>query len=887
MDVNSIKTKNNFHNYITIKQLDTKSDIELLLCGNDGSLLTELNEECIITIFDDEEKEVRQITEEKIMNGVLTFKIVNDLLPHRHKIEVTTSSGTKFPADDNFQIFVTETIDNKTLEIIKSIPTEIALKVVTQQVLKQFSRINDTLGSYVNKTEINDVWNNLQSFERLLENFVSKGDISVSDININNGKIDLNLLSEEVKAALVNNTPKGVFNTLDELQKAYPKGATGIYIVKADGFWYYYKEGWIKGLQYQTTKMPDELTFSGQNYIFNGMFANGTTGWSSFANDSMLSVDNNILSSIGKGKYGTLGVSTQSGYRFTAETGDKLYVKARVRVTDELAEHISIYAVANGVTVHLNNQDRLVIKPLYNTWYEIDGFIDVPQSFNNSEIALFFVTAYASPSISLGKTFQIYRPLAINVSKIFKGFVTPTIEDIRKYLKNFSNSWFDGSVTLLSLKDYLADLQNKIDILNDNQNLNKNGTYKLLTDFSDIWKVSENTENVYLSDDIRINLTGQKSKKLEILNSEGISTGIERTANVMMTSRSKAMMLKVWIEDSRLVKNITVYLGNEDNVWSNYARLTIMGDASGNASVGGGLLRNGWNYIAIVPSEMVITNKFNWDAPIKRIKVAVTPKTNEKTSVVFDSIQYNGIGVPKLVLTFDDGWKTVYDNAYPKMKSANIVGTFYLIGQYVDNPSNPISPHFCTKEQLKEMEKHGWVHSNHTWQHNYYFGGNHTPTSYVATLEKNRDWMLDNGFAAEGTLHVCYPNGEYDKNVIALMKAKGFKSARAAKCRQNNPIQIDNEFEIASRNFTKDVTLEQAKKWIDYAIESGGTTFLQFHQIPLDDTVQDETANPYISWSKDKFIALIDYIVEKGLAQHCLTHSGWYDWAKRNDLIGK
>lgn len=887
MDINSLKTKNSFHNYVTIKQSDNTSPIEVLLCDSKGALLSNLNEDCTVSIYDAVSKEVRQISKEKIVNGVLSFKIANDLLPYTHKLEVTTYSGVKFPADDNFHIYVTETHDNKLLEIIKSIPTELALGVVTQQVMNRFNVIMDTLGSTVNKTDLNELWSSLNILNKVLDGYIEKGKVSVNDIDASRGKIDINLLSEELKAILLNNTPKAVFNTLEDLQKAYPKGASGIYIVKSDGYWYYYDKSWIKGLQFQSMIIPDELTFNGQNYIVNGAFSNGTTGFSAFANDSTLSVSANTLSVTGKGTYGTVGVSTQVGYRFTAETGDKIYIKSRMRVTNDQAEFFKVYAVANGNTVYLNNEEKIIVKPTMNTWYDIDGFIEIPQSFSNQEIAIFFVAAYASPSIANNNTLQLFRPLSVNVSKIFKGFVLPSIEDIRYYLNNYNHSWFEGSAVLLSFKDYLANLRKKLSALEERLNMNEIGDYHLLTDFSEAWKISENTSNVAIKNDRRVNITGQLSKRITVVNSAGVSSGIEKTTNMIISDKSSALMLKVYVEDSKLIKNLTVYLGNEDTVWGNYTRLTIMGDASGSASVGGGLLKDGWNYVSLIPSEMTSTNNFNWKAPVKRIKVAVTPKTNEKTTVVFDSIQYNGKGVPKLVLTFDDGWKTVYENAYPKMKSADVVGTFYLIGQYVDNPSNPISPHFCTKDQLKEMEKNGWVHSNHTWQHNYYFGGNHTPTSYVATLEKNRDWMLDNGLGAEGALHVCYPNGEYDKNVIALMKAKGFKSARAAKCRQNNPIQIDNEFEIASRNFTKDVTLEQAKKWIDYAIESGGTTFLQFHQIPIDDTVQDETANPYISWSKDKFIALIDYIVEKGLAQHCLTHAGWYDWAIRNNLIGK
>lgn len=55
-----------------------------------------------------------------------------------------------------------------------------------------------------------------------------------------------------------NGSPKGSYATLAALQAAYPSGATGIYVVTADGKWYYWNgSAWTAGGVYQSTGIAD------------------------------------------------------------------------------------------------------------------------------------------------------------------------------------------------------------------------------------------------------------------------------------------------------------------------------------------------------------------------------------------------------------------------------------------------------------------------------------------------------------------------------------------------------------------------------------------------------------------------------------------------------
>ena len=65
----------------------------------------------------------------------------------------------------------------------------------------------------------------------VLNGLIKKGEVSVSDINLELGKIGLEYLSSELVQRLSFNAPKRVYSTLAELQSAYPSGSDGVFVV--------------------------------------------------------------------------------------------------------------------------------------------------------------------------------------------------------------------------------------------------------------------------------------------------------------------------------------------------------------------------------------------------------------------------------------------------------------------------------------------------------------------------------------------------------------------------------------------------------------------------------------------------------------------------------
>ena len=76
-----------------------------------------------------------------------------------------------------------------------------------------------------------------------------------------------------------------------------------------------------------------------------------------------------------------------------------------------------------------------------------------------------------------------------------------------------------------------------------------------------------------------------------------------------------------------------------------------------------------------------------------------------------------------VVITFDDAYESVYDNAFPILKDENIPATIFVISDYVGelntwdlNVGNLKFPH-ATWEQLKVLLDTGWEIGSHTKTH--------------------------------------------------------------------------------------------------------------------------------------------------------------------------
>lgn len=142
-------------------------------------------------------------------------------------------------------------------------------------------------------------------------------------------------------------------------------------------------------------------------------------------------------------------------------------------------------------------------------------------------------------------------------------------------------------------------------------------------------------------------------------------------------------------------------------------------------------------------------------------------------SEVVSSLQGGTVLPPKpIVLTFDDGYRDFYDNAYPILKAHNFRATLFVISQHVDGSA------YVTWDQLREMAGSGLVTAgDHTLSH---------PSLPILTEEKLRDEILSAKNIIEERLGILvntfsYPYGGVNGGGEKILKEAGFVAAVTTK----------------------------------------------------------------------------------------------------------
>ncbi len=132
----------------------------------------------------------------------------------------------------------------------------------------------------------------------------------------------------------------------------------------------------------------------------------------------------------------------------------------------------------------------------------------------------------------------------------------------------------------------------------------------------------------------------------------------------------------------------------------------------------------------------------------------------------------NGIKPPEkaVVLTFDDGWSSQYDTAFPIMKERGFVGTFNIVTKYVLEDYEG----YMNASQVKELHDAGMEIGVHSKTH-----ANLTAPNADYSLEISEAYDDIRTITGSIPKTFVYPYGGYNTTVMDLVKSAGFSSARA------------------------------------------------------------------------------------------------------------
>ncbi|GMC10430.1 hypothetical protein K5E_25690 [Enterococcus thailandicus] len=118
-------------------------------------------------------------------------------------------------------------------------------------------------------------------------------------------------------ATIVSGAPKGTFNTLADLQKAYPSGTNGIFLVLADGHWYYWQStvsSWLDGGLYKADGIADGSVTRPKTNFFNKMFTDYAVSGSW---ETGFYYDRTTGEKVVNGAYGSLEMILAAGHSYT------------------------------------------------------------------------------------------------------------------------------------------------------------------------------------------------------------------------------------------------------------------------------------------------------------------------------------------------------------------------------------------------------------------------------------------------------------------------------------------------------------------------------------------------------------------------------------------
>ena len=161
----------------------------------------------------------------------------------------------------------------------------------------------------------------------------------------------------------------------------------------------------------------------------------------------------------------------------------------------------------------------------------------------------------------------------------------------------------------------------------------------------------------------------------------------------------------------------------------------------------------------------------------------------------------NGSELPEkpVLITFDDGYKDNYTNAYPIMKKYGFKGTIFVVTGFLGVYDN-----YMTWEQAKELADNGFSIESHTYSHKSMTEASDEEIS--KELTKSRDTVKNKlGIDAD---FMAYPTGTYNLHIAELVQKAGYKGAFTIKydnvSRESNVYALERVPIFHTENTNKD-----------------------------------------------------------------------------------
>ena len=291
-------------------------------------------------------------------------------------------------------------------------------------------------------------------------------------------------------------------------------------------------------------------------------------------------------------------------------------------------------------------------------------------------------------------------------------------------------------------------------------------------------------------------------------------------------------------------------------------------------------IRPGWNKIRLGRRDFTASGSPTWATDVAVIRFNFALETAKVLTMYVKDLSASGFARPQIPIIFDDGYESVYDEAFPYMAARGLVGTVGVISSKVGTSG------FMTEAQLQELYDAGWALCNHTHLHQQNVLKSASQTTCYNEIIACQDYLASKGWTRDnGHLHFFAPYGEWSANYLAAAVQAGCLMHRSTihtnSAQTSDPPISDtpgNLFPVGCVGLSNAWSLANLTDRVDRIISGGRTTcgFL-FHDIatPASSSIQTTIAD---------FQGFIDYLYRRRAVCDCPTapelYKHWSDVAE-------
>jgi peptidoglycan/xylan/chitin deacetylase (PgdA/CDA1 family) len=167
-----------------------------------------------------------------------------------------------------------------------------------------------------------------------------------------------------------------------------------------------------------------------------------------------------------------------------------------------------------------------------------------------------------------------------------------------------------------------------------------------------------------------------------------------------------------------------------------------------------------------------------------------------------------GLSLPPkpVVLTFDDGFKDHYTNAFPLLKRYGFTGTFFVISGFVDEGR----PGHMSWSEIELLHANGMEIGSHTYTHPSLAGKSF---DYIVWQVLGSKEAIE-ARTQEPVRFFSYPSGQYDQQVVDVLRSAGYWGAVTV---ESGSLQSsERAFELKRIRVRGAYDLEDFAHWLNY-----------------------------------------------------------------------